>query len=63
VSTAPDLQHDEVLERLLSELTKTIDDNRKFLKGLKDESIDLDEQLNDEGDHSESEPEEEFEEL
>lgn len=63
MSTVPDLQQDDGLGLLLAELTKTIADNRKFLKGLKDESIDLDEQLNDEGDQTEPEPDEEFEEL
>lgn len=64
MSTETVIDKDEGLELLLSELKKTIADNRRFLKGLKDESIDVDLQTDPETDQPEDEEsEDQFEEL
>ena len=57
-------QHDEALERLLNDLSKTIADNRKFLKGLKEDSIDkFDQNIDDDEVVEEVAADEIFEEL
>ena len=52
--------HNQELDKLLSEVRKTIIDNEQFLKNLLDDSDDADKEETDRG---EGENEEEFEEL
>ena len=52
--------HDQDLDKLLSEVRKTITDNDQFLKNLLDDSDDADRE---ETDNGEDASEEEFEEL
>jgi hypothetical protein len=56
MSVAP--PKDEGLDLLLQEIAKNLDENQRFIKGLKDERIDL--EIEDDGAVSEDE---EFEEL